>query len=256
MPTNDVIFTGEAMALLEAIKFIACHKYNKSVIFTDSLSCLNAIDSNPLSKGSCFPLILQIREQLHHCHINNLQVYLAWIPSHTGIRNNEIVDSFAKDAIVMGSQDFSKVFSRDLLILANKDLRKDWSIRWEKSKETKGKYYAAIQPDIPNRPWFSRYRVEDKHTTSVICRLRLGHSCTPLHLHKIKIRTSPVCDCGTEEGTVDHIFFNCPLQPVSLYDILPSKIPKPTNMKSLLLITNLAFLKLLSKYVSVYKIKV
>jgi hypothetical protein len=59
-----------------------------------------------------------------------------------------------------------------------------------------------------------------------------------------------------EEGTVDHIFFNCPLQPVSLYDILPSKIPKPTNMKSLLLINNKAFLKLLSKYVSVYKIKV
>lgn len=45
-----------------------------------------------------------------------------------------------------------------------------------------------VQPEIPSKPWFSRFRKADKITASTICRLRLDHACTPVHLAKIRIR--------------------------------------------------------------------
>ncbi|XP_049880165.1 uncharacterized protein LOC126381771 [Pectinophora gossypiella] len=215
----------------------------------DSLSCLYAIDSNQFTSISKSPLILQVREILYDCHINNIEVVIAWIPSHTGIRGNEVVDSFAREAITSGCADHYQFYALDLACMAKVDLNKAWQKSWDRSKQVKGRYYGDIQPEIPSKPWFFRYRSADKQTTSVICRLRIGHACTPLNLFKLKIRNSPMCDCGTEEGSTDHIFFNCPLQPISLYDILPSKIPRPINMKSLLLFTNTPFIRLFCKYI-------
>ncbi|XP_049868265.1 uncharacterized protein LOC126368372 isoform X2 [Pectinophora gossypiella] len=248
-PPICTVFTGEAVALLEAVKFIRAHNFQKTIIFSDSLSCLYAIDSNQFTSISKSPLILQVREILYDCHINNIEVVIAWIPSHTGIRGNEVVDSFAREAITSGCADHYQFYALDLACMAKVDLNKAWQKSWDRSKQVKGRYYGDIQPEIPSKPWFFRYRSADKQTTSVICRLRIGHACTPLNLFKLKIRNSPMCDCGTEEGSTDHIFFNCPLQPISLYDILPSKIPRPINMKSLLLFTNTPFIRLFCKYI-------
>ncbi|XP_049880538.1 RNA-directed DNA polymerase from mobile element jockey isoform X1 [Pectinophora gossypiella] len=90
-PPICTVFTGEAVALLEAVKFIRAHNFQKTIIFSDSLSCLYAIDSNQFTSISKSPLILQVREILYDCHINNIEVVIAWIPSHTGIRGNTIL---------------------------------------------------------------------------------------------------------------------------------------------------------------------
>lgn len=254
-PPLSSIFTGEAVALLEAIKFIECHNFEKTIIFTDSLSCLQSILCNQLYLKLRSPLILKIKELLLNCHNRGLKIVLAWIPSHTGITGNEIADSFAKDSIQTGTLEHYYVLSQDLLSWAKVLLNKAWNNAWSRSLRQKGRHYGDIQPEISVRPWFSRFRNIDKQTSSTICRLRLGHTCSPEHLFKIGVRDSPMCDCGQEEGSLDHIFFNCPLLVSSLYDILPSNIPKPINLKSLLTRVHSSFVKSLAKFIHTNNIR-
>ncbi|RVE42066.1 hypothetical protein evm_013279 [Chilo suppressalis] len=83
------IFTGEAIAILEALKFAESHKLNKVVLFSDSKSCLQAIRSNQFKCRFKYQFILKIKTLLLDCHRQGLQFVLVWIPSHTGISGNE-----------------------------------------------------------------------------------------------------------------------------------------------------------------------
>jgi hypothetical protein len=44
----------------------------------------------------------------------------------------------------------------------------------------------------------------------LITRLRIGHGTYPEHFHILKTQENNQCDCG-DPGTLDHIFFQCPL---------------------------------------------
>lgn len=227
-PPESSIFTGEAVAILEAILYAHSHDIRQTVILTDSLSCLLAIKENPFRSRKRFFIILKIREVLFFCHQKGLQITLVWIPSHSGIPGNESADSCAKSAIQLGSHDHFKNSCHDLCNAANTRLVKSWTSYWISSRLIKGKYYASLQPEIPKRPWFFRFRHADRWVTSTICRLRLGHACTPTHLAKIRVRDHSLCECGLDEGSTSHILFNCPNLIHPLYDVLPPEVPRPT----------------------------
>ncbi|XP_026331534.1 uncharacterized protein LOC113238898 [Hyposmocoma kahamanoa] len=198
-PSQASIFTGESTALLEALSYVESHKLNKSIIFSDSKSCLQAILANQFVSKSKFHNILKIKEVLYQCHSNNIQVVLAWIPGHSGIQGNETVDILAKNAIQTGCLNHYRTYTYDLLPLATNDMFSSWSNEWNKIKLIKGKYYADIQISIPKKPWFSNLKGFSKSVTSTICRLRLGHACTPVHLAKLRIRDNSICECGLDE---------------------------------------------------------
>ncbi|XP_052747406.1 uncharacterized protein LOC128199916 isoform X2 [Bicyclus anynana] len=136
-PPETSVFTGEAVALLEAILFARSHNIKQTVIFTDSLSCLYSIRENPFRSKSKFPIILQIREALFSCHLMGLSIFLAWIPSHSGISGNESADSCAKAAVQLGSLEHFKNYSHDLSTLAKNYLDKSWQSFWNQSKTIK-----------------------------------------------------------------------------------------------------------------------
>lgn len=254
-PPQSSVFTGESVALLEAISYVESHGIPRTIIFSDCKSCLQAILSNQFKSKNKFPLILRIKDLLLKCEQKKLEIVLAWIPSHCGIEGNEWADSWAKDAIQSGSQDHNQTYSSDLLMLARSDMRESWQEFWDSSRHIKGRYYGDIQSLIPHKPWFFRFRSGSKQATSTICRLRLGHSCTPVFLSKIRVRDHSLCECGFEDGTPDHIFFNCQKYSFSLYDILPRDIPRPINFHSLLIFTDSPFVNYLIKYIQLFDIK-
>ncbi|CAK1595354.1 unnamed protein product [Parnassius mnemosyne] len=249
------IFTGEAVAILEAILFIEAHKINKCIVFTDSYSSLQSISSNPFRSKSKFPIIFEIKGALYRCFCQGLNLKLAWLPSHSGIRDNEFVDSLAKQASTSGTLMHHITYTHDLISLAKIHQMADWNSLWKKTQKSIGKYYAELQPDIPSKPWFFKFRNGSKHSTSVICRIRLGHTCTPVFLAKLRIKDSSICECGLDEGTIDHKFFNCPNLSVSLYDYLPNNIPRPVNLKSLLNLVFTPFVQTLLDFISINNIK-
>lgn len=229
---------------------------NNSIIFSDSKSCLQSILSNPFRSISRFPSILKIKDILYQCHQLGIHVVLAWIPGHSGIPGNESADACAKVATNIGSLDHFKTYSHDLCLLPKSHFLESWTTVWNISKNFKGKHYADIQPDIPSSPWFFKFRKANKATTSTICRLRLGHACTPVFLAKLRIKDHSMCECGLDEGNVNHIFFNCPKLRRSLYDILPPEFPRPLSFKcllSLIFTPNINFI--LCKFIHINKIK-
>ncbi|RVE54289.1 hypothetical protein evm_001116 [Chilo suppressalis] len=201
--------------------------------------------SNQFSSKSKFQFILTIKTILFECHRQGLQIILAWIPGHTGIVGNETVDSFAKQATLSGSLNHCGTYPNDLASLAKKQLLTEWSKFWKESSKSKGKFYANIQPDIPHSPWFTKMRNAKKSVVSTLCRLRLGHVCTPVFLAKIRVRDSSLCECGIDEGTPDHIFFNCSKNSHSLYSLLPSHVHLPTDFSTILSLVYSDFVNIL-----------
>ena len=254
-PPSTTIFSAEALAIWEALSYVESHKLDKTVILSDSLSCLQDILKVPFRSNNNFFITLKIRELLFSCKSQNIELVLAWIPGHSGIRGNETVDLCAKEAVHTGWDKHSNSFARDLRILARLQMINRWNEIWGNSRNQKGKHYGNIQPSIPAKPWFFRYRKANKQTTSTIIRLRLGHVCSPVFLAKIRVRDHSLCECGLEDGTLDHLFFNCPRLSHSLYDILPHNIPRPINFCSLLTLTNTSFIELLSKFINTHKIR-
>lgn len=254
-PPITSIFTGEAIAIYEAISYAESHNITKTVIFSDSKSSLKAIIGNQFRSKTKHPVILLIKELLWKCKIRGLEVILCWIPGHSGINGNEVVDKWAKESSMSGSPLHFKSYSLDLVCHASLLLKEAWNSDWQTSKLHTGKYYGSIQTSIRPKPWFFRFRRGSKRVTSIICRLRLGHACTPVFLNKIHVRDHSICECGLEEGSPDHIFFNCHKYSVSLYDILPNFIPRPINFKSLLSYIDSPFTQILSQYIDYFDIK-
>lgn len=254
-PSFSSIFTGESIAILEAVSFAHSHKFKKTLILSDSQSCLQAIACNPFRAKSKYPIILKIRQILFQSASDGFNITLAWVPSHSGISGNEVADRLARQAISSGISTHNEVYSHDLRAVAKADLLSKWDKLWARTRYFKGKYYASIQESIPIKPWFFDFRNSSKQVTSTICRLRLGHVCTPVHLAKLRIRDNSICECGLDEGTLEHIFFSCPKLVSSLYDILPPEIPRPVNFQSLLFYVSHPFVKILTAFIASNKIR-
>ncbi|KAJ8726286.1 hypothetical protein PYW07_000984 [Mythimna separata] len=258
-PPEASVFTGECIGILEAIHYIKSHQITRSVIFSDSLSSIQALKQNQIHSKIHSQIIVDIKNLLFDCFQNGLDIEIAWIPGHSGIVGNECADSLAKYAT-------SNPADRKHYVVHNYDLRNgakpklfnSWTETWKTTSKTKGFYYAAIQPEIQRRPWFFKCPKLSKRTVSSLCRLRLGHCCSPVFLNKIHVRDSSLCECGLAEGTLDHIFFSCSLNNKSfdLYRILPKcNIPLPTNFHFLLSHFSPKLVHLLAKFLNENNLK-
>lgn len=255
LPPEATVYTGEATAILDAIKFCTSNSVRQPVICSDSKSCLQSIMAGPYGASSGHTVIHEIRNLLYNCFLEDMNITLVWIPGHSGITGNETVDGYAKDAVVCGGTDYYVVHCMDLLPVARNDLLFSWSVEWRQSATTKGSFYFAIQPSIPPKPWFYILQDFNREVTTIICRMRLGHCCTPVHLAKLRIKDSSICECGLDEGTLDHIFFKCSKYPASLYDSLPPEVPLPSNFPPLLSMDRPKIILLIAKYIHKHNIR-
>ena len=95
LPVHTSIFTAEAVALKLAVQYIQRDAIRKSVIYSDSLSCLQALANKNFEN----PLIREIVHIITYLHEVGSQIVFCWIPGHVGIRGNEKADKIAKDQI-------------------------------------------------------------------------------------------------------------------------------------------------------------
>ena len=85
LPGNASIFTAELQALKMAFNIVKNCDDDRFIIFTDSLSSLQALDSN-----NCDHTFIQdILKLFNDCLSVNNKVVLAWVPSHVVNVNGE-----------------------------------------------------------------------------------------------------------------------------------------------------------------------
>lgn len=235
LPPETSIFTGECYGIFKAVEYIHMFMLKRSIIISDSLSSLQCLQKFPPKSKFIPPIILHIRNLLLSCYSKNILINFAWVPSHCDILGNERADQCAKDAIQCGDMYPYINYCHDIAVLPKVHVKQSWQNLWDNDRLVKGKTFSIVQHSIPTKPWFSSVKL-DKLSTSIIIRMRLGHTNTPDHLNRIHIRDNNICECGTDVGDLNHIFFACPnYNHSSFYDnLINNKIALPTSMMTLL----------------------
>ena len=91
---KSAIFTAEARAILLALECIEHSNRKRFLIFTDSMSCLQALDHLKFDH----PIIEEIISKLMSLKASGFDIHLCWLPGHVGILGNEHADRAAKAA--------------------------------------------------------------------------------------------------------------------------------------------------------------
>ena len=129
LPGNASIFTAE-LAIKLAFYIVKNCDWDHFIIFTDSLSSPQALDSNNCDH----PFIQDILKLFNDSLLLNKKVVLTWVPSHTGINGNKKADEQAFNFNVL---DF-KVPSTDLKVNVNIVCRQKWQAQWNSCPDNVG----------------------------------------------------------------------------------------------------------------------
>ena len=195
LPNESSIYSAKVIAIDLAMNIITNHKSSKFIIYSDSKSVLQALQS----KDSSSPLITRLLDKMNTLSKNNS--IFTWIPSHIGIQGNERAAWAAKKALQTHISNI-KIPYTDLKPLINKFILKKWQKSWDDQTQNKLHH---IQDTIGE--WPAGYRRNRKEEV-IIFRLRIGHTHIT-HSHLLKGEDSPVCSTCKVPPTVKHILINC-----------------------------------------------
>lgn len=183
------IFSAEAMAIDLAIYFLAS-KDQESIIFSDSASCLAAIEEG----NHNHPWIQEIE-----IDSKNYNITLCWIPGHTGIKGNELADKLANKGRQQSNEN-PHVPAHDAIKWINKETLKQYDYKWRSNNSS---FLRMTKPTTYK--WKDRKSVEEQ---KVLTRIRTGHTWLS-HKHLIKKTDPPKCKFCNDELTADHIIREC-----------------------------------------------
>ena len=89
LPANASVYSAELYAILLALQHIPKTRYHSHIVFSDSMSSLQAI----ASPGTVHPMVTDIILRYDSLCNNNHTIIFCWIPGHTGIKGNFEADS-------------------------------------------------------------------------------------------------------------------------------------------------------------------
>ena len=201
LPDSYNIFRCETYAILKALNYIKQAIDSYFIIFTDSLSAIEAIKNT-----SKFDHITQeIHETLWEFSKRGKEVIFTWIPSHSGIKGNKTADSIAKLAYLLPVTDPPiPTFHKDLKIQICQASKALWNERWKTSKITK---LHQIRADIFEKPTIN---LETRRDQVTLTRLRIGHT-NLTHSYLITKNEPALCDCCEDPVSISvkHILTEC-----------------------------------------------
>lgn len=205
LPQLSSVFTAELVAIKMAVSHILSTKAKSNIILSDSESAIKDIVSIKPNLGNY--ITFKVRESIVMAASLNISISLCWIPSHKGLKGNEIADQLAKVGRFRPHLAIP-IPIEDVLTSRKAHKRITWQEFWTESSNVKGKYSADIQPLVSYVPWFKLLPFISRTFITTISRLRLNHNLSPVHLFRINLSDTPNCVCG-QLGTVNHLLFNC-----------------------------------------------
>ena len=193
---HSSIFTAEARAILLALECIEHFNRKRFVIFTDSMSCLQALDHLKIDH----PIIEQIISELMSLKTLGFDIHLCWLPGHVGILGNERADR-AKVARRTDMQP-CLIPPSDFKPIIHKHITAIWQSTWDESPLNK---LHEITP-IVSEP--CTHHLSTRRDQSVFNRCRIGHSRLT-HEFLLKGEPPPECIPCNCPLTIKHLLIEC-----------------------------------------------
>ena len=203
LPNQTSIFTAELAAIRKALQLHQNCTNENVVIFSDSLSALQAIQNK--SDKNRQELLHQIYSAYNTLTKSKNVIYFVWVPSHIGLLGNEKADQSAKAGLSHHNKidiPYSKTEVKSTIhSITTKKYNKSFR-KWQHSQ------YYKIQPNKITK-------VHNYHTLRkldiVITRLRLNSIRNNVYLHKIGKAPNNLCNHCKIKDTIQHILFDCKL---------------------------------------------
>ena len=164
LPDNSSIFTAEAKAIDIALYHIRDQPEKQFIIYSDSLSVLRSLKN--LDHRN--PLIQQIFRKYNYLS-SCKEIVFCWLPSHTNIRGNELVDLEAKSALSLSITNL-KIPHSDFKSNIHQYVMNKCQSVWE---EQTGNKLHELKPDFNSKCSFLGY---SRQIQTKITRCRIGHT--------------------------------------------------------------------------------
>ncbi|RVE45580.1 hypothetical protein evm_009777 [Chilo suppressalis] len=190
---NTSIFTAEAYAIYEVLKYIKKMLPKKYLSVTDSLSVLKCLDNTTLSyKNNIY--IYSAKEILKVLYDMGKIVEFLWVPSHSGITGNEIANSLMKGTFDIPVHENASIPFTDFYSAIKGRMYLTWNKYWEETRKVKGAWYANIQDVIPKMPWHQKLKNPSRKYITTMNRLRIGHGRFREHVTGLNSKTKMLVD--------------------------------------------------------------
>lgn len=253
------IFTAECTAINEAMNIALRSNENNVLIFTDSLSALQSLNSIKTSNKTN-PIILQIKQKYNDFHkkFNNRSIQFYWIPSHLGIEGNESVDLLAKAATNKVLTSYYEIPHTDLFEMFKKQAVQLTNETIVNQASQKGKIYFELYYRNTSKPWFHNKNL-NRETIVTINRCRANHYHLAASLARINVVDSSLCACGQEQN-VNHILWQCELYDKQrtklIRELVYAKLQLPLCIEILIAEPEINICKIIHRYLIDCKLKV
>ena len=130
-------------------------------------------------------------------------VVFCWLPSHVGIRGNDLADSAAKAALNLNISPFKLPYT-DFKGHINSSLHSSWQTSWDAAVTNK---LHSVKPVLGE--WLPSFRPIRREEV-VLARCRIGHT---RYTHSFLLQGEPPPECipCAEPLSVKHILIDCRL---------------------------------------------
>ena len=198
LPNNSSIFSAELKAIDLALNHIEQDAYWRYIIYTDSLSAMQALEGETTDN----PLIVNLLEKLSRL-CERADIVFCWLPSNVGINGNDEADKSAKEALSQEVLPFKVPFT-DFKPLINNFIKDVWQQSWSDPANQNNKLF-TIKPGLGE--WFPGLRT-NRREEIILARLRIGHSYfTQSFL--LKGEEKPLCIPCNAPLTIKHVLVDC-----------------------------------------------
>lgn len=200
LPSSASIFTAEMQALRETMDIINATPGQNFVVFSDSLSALQALNMY----NNNHPIAHEILRWLVRLSERQKTVRFCWVPAHCGVTGNETADAAARTAAQLQNNLPHPLPYKDYYVTIKARVRDKIQQIWQevpptnklrRLKDTSGAWPSSTQMD--------------RRTEVTLCRLRIGHTRLT-HGYLMEQGPIPYCPDCIVPITVFHIIAECP----------------------------------------------
>ncbi len=196
------VFQAELVGIRTALQWFDTTRHCNITIelSSDSRAALLAInDSNSLNM-----IVNDIHTVLDSLNSKGIIVRFSWVKGHSGIYGNELADEMAKKA---STSHLRISYDKMPLSFTKKMLREKYINIWNNNYiiSNTGNITKLYFPTV-----YHRLHLRELTPDFITTQFLTGHGKFNAYLYRFKVKTSPECECGNPEQTIEHLINDCP----------------------------------------------